>query len=132
MKSRTSYNKIDDTDKENPKSSTNLLIPNMRPSHSKTLYHSPSPSPTSANNFNKRNSINPNHSILSNNSYITFFNKNPDSSVIETSYVKKDVDEEGKKKINSYTLLKELGRGGFGKVKLASSELHVSSGETVK
>lgn len=33
-----------------------------------------------------------NNSVLSNNSYVTFYHKNPDSSVIETSSVKKEVD----------------------------------------
>jgi len=42
-----------------------------------------------------------------------------DSQVIETNRVDKSVDDEGQKKINQYILIKEIGRGGFGKVKLA-------------
>lgn len=41
------------------------------------------------------------------------------STVIETRQVDKSVDDEGQKKINQYLLIKDLGRGGFGKVKLA-------------
>jgi serine/threonine protein kinase len=41
------------------------------------------------------------------------------SSVIHTNRVNKTVDEEGKKKINQYIIIKEVGKGGFGKVKLA-------------
>ena len=41
------------------------------------------------------------------------------SQVIETNRVDKSVDEDGQKKINQYILIKEIGRGGFGKVKLA-------------
>jgi len=42
-----------------------------------------------------------------------------DSQVIETNRVDKSVDEEGQKKINQYILIKEVGRGGYGKVKLS-------------
>jgi len=41
-----------------------------------------------------------------------------ESQVIETNRVDKSVDEEGQKKVNQYILIKEVGRGGFGKVKL--------------
>ena len=41
------------------------------------------------------------------------------TTVIETRQVDKSVDDEGQKKINQYLLIKDLGRGGFGKVKLA-------------
>lgn len=37
---------------------------------------------------------------------------------IETSIMDKSRDEEGKKNINNYVVLQELGRGGFGKVRL--------------
>lgn len=41
--------------------------------------------------------------------------------ILETSVVSKGVDSEGLKKINQYTILKELDRGTQGKVKLASN-----------
>ena len=37
---------------------------------------------------------------------------------IETNTIKKSIDDKGNKKINNYILLTDLGRGGFGKVKL--------------
>jgi len=47
------------------------------------------------------------------------FYKASSTTVIETRQVDKSVDDEGQKKINQYLLIKDLGRGGFGKVKLA-------------
>lgn len=38
---------------------------------------------------------------------------------IETSVMEKSRDERGNKRINNYVLMHELGRGGFGKVRLA-------------
>jgi [calcium/calmodulin-dependent protein kinase] kinase len=39
-------------------------------------------------------------------------------SPIETSILEVSRDEEGNKKINNYIVMRELGRGGFGKVML--------------
>lgn len=39
-------------------------------------------------------------------------------ATIETSVLERSKDENGKKKLNHYVILNELGRGGFGKVKL--------------
>lgn len=41
------------------------------------------------------------------------------SGVVETQHLDKTVDDSGQKKINQYVLIKTLGLGGFGKVKLA-------------
>jgi hypothetical protein len=48
--------------------------------------------------------------------------KRTKSTVIETSILDKTVDDDGQKKINQYVLIKEIGRGGFGKVKLAVNQ----------
>lgn len=44
------------------------------------------------------------------------------STVVETEQLTKTKDKQGQKKINQYTMIKEIGRGGFGKVKLAIKE----------
>lgn len=36
----------------------------------------------------------------------------------ETSVLERTIDEAGRKRFNNYIILHELGRGGFGKVKL--------------
>jgi hypothetical protein len=41
-----------------------------------------------------------------------------DVATIETSICERSRNEEGKRKINNYVIIRELGRGGFGKVKL--------------
>ena len=42
-------------------------------------------------------------------------------TTIETNVLKKSVDEKGNHRINNYIVLHEIGRGGFGKVKLVYS-----------
>jgi hypothetical protein len=37
---------------------------------------------------------------------------------IETTVIEKSRDEKGNKKINNYIIMQEIGRGGFGKVRL--------------
>ncbi|EAR97612.2 Serine/Threonine kinase domain protein (macronuclear) [Tetrahymena thermophila SB210] len=123
QKRQSAYVKLDNPEKSPPnllKTSEKLqdkqyLQPNKF-LHSNTLQQPQTP--TGANSSN----------ISNNNSYITYFNKNPEQSVLETSQVKKQVDEQGYKKINQYTLLQEIGRGGFGKVKLATSEIPTDKG----
>lgn len=41
---------------------------------------------------------------------------------IETSVLERSRDEAGRKKMNHYVILQELGRGGFGKVRLVYHE----------
>ncbi|KAL4446517.1 hypothetical protein ABPG74_001258 [Tetrahymena malaccensis] len=123
QKRQSAYVKLDNSDKSPPnllKMSEKLQEKQyLQPSkflHSNTLQQPQTP--TGANSLN----------ISNNNSYITYFNKNPEQSVLETSQVKKQVDDQGYKKINQYTLLQEIGRGGFGKVKLATSEIPTDKG----
>ncbi|KAL4472063.1 hypothetical protein ABPG72_007112 [Tetrahymena utriculariae] len=121
QKRQSAFVKLDNHEKSPPNV---LKMPEkqyLQPSrflHSNTLTLQQPQTPTGANSSN----------ISNNNSYVTYFNKNPEQSVLETSQVKKQVDDQGYKKINSYTLLQEIGRGGFGKVKLATSEIPTDKG----
>jgi serine/threonine protein kinase len=38
--------------------------------------------------------------------------------IVHTSILRKSIDDKGNHQINNYTILSEIGRGGFGKVKL--------------
>lgn len=50
-------------------------------------------------------------------------NKTPrNNAVVETSMINKSCNDEGNKVVNQYILESELGRGAFGKVKLAKSQ----------
>ncbi|EAR97504.1 Serine/Threonine kinase domain protein (macronuclear) [Tetrahymena thermophila SB210] len=46
------------------------------------------------------------------------------SRVLHTNSIQKEINKEGQKQINQYTLIKELGRGACGKVKLGLDEIN--------
>lgn len=46
-----------------------------------------------------------------------------DSKVLHTTSLKEDINEDGNKKINNYIIMKELGRGNCGKVKLGQDQI---------